>query len=96
MIKVGNIKFRCTEGLFNPGLYGKDETPLHNMIERSIKACEIDHRRMLCKNIYLSGGTSMLPGLYPHIIVLYIFFGVPSSPLYCYYTITLLLLFSNG
>ena len=32
------------------------------MVERSIKACEIDHRRYLCKNIYLAGGTSLLPG----------------------------------
>lgn len=62
-IKVGNIKYRCTEGLFNPALFGKDVTPLHSMIERAIKACDIDQRRVLCKNIYLSGGTSMLPGL---------------------------------
>lgn len=62
-IKVGNIKSRCTEGLFNPYLFGKDELPLHTMVERSIKACEIDHRRYLCKNIYLAGGTSLLPGL---------------------------------
>jgi len=74
IIKVGNIKYRCTEGLFNPGLYGKDVIPLHNMIERSIKECEVDQRRMLCKNIYLSGGTSMLPGLYlsPLLISTYI------------------------
>ena len=43
-------------------LFGKDELPLHTMVERSIKACDIDNRRMLCKNIYLAGGTSLLPG----------------------------------
>ena len=63
MIKVGNVKYRCAEGLFNPALFGKDVTPLQNMIERAIKACDIDQRRILCKNIYLSGGTSMLPGM---------------------------------
>lgn len=60
---MGNIKYRCVEGLFNPGLWGKDVSPLQSMIERSIKACDIDQRRELCKNIYLSGGTSMLHGL---------------------------------
>uniref|UniRef100_A0A7M5UY46 PH domain-containing protein n=1 Tax=Clytia hemisphaerica TaxID=252671 RepID=A0A7M5UY46_9CNID len=63
MIKVGNIKYRCTEGLFNTGLYGKDDLPLHVMVERAIKACEIDHRRMFCKNVYLAGGTSLINGL---------------------------------
>lgn len=62
-IRVGNMKFRCVEGLFNPGLYGKDDVSLHHIVERSIKACDMDQRRELCRNIYLSGGSSCISGL---------------------------------
>lgn len=61
-IRVGNMKFRCVEGLFNPGLYGKDDVSLHHIVERSIKACDMDQRRELCRNIYLSGGSSCISG----------------------------------
>ena len=57
------MKYRCVEGLFNPGLWGKDDSPLHGIVERSIKACEIDYRKELCRNIYLSGGSSMIKGI---------------------------------
>lgn len=62
-IVIDDARFKATEGLFTPGVWGKDVTGLHDMVWKSILACPIDHRKLLLKNIYLSGGTSLLPGL---------------------------------
>ena len=62
-IVVDDARFKATEGLFTPGLWGKDVTGLHELVWKSIQACSIDHRKLLLRNIYLSGGTSLLPGL---------------------------------
>ena len=35
---------------------------MHEMVERAIMASSIDMRKTLSRNIYLSGGTTMLPG----------------------------------
>eukprot|EP00055_Hartaetosiga_balthica_P011850 m.55448 g.55448 ORF g.55448 m.55448 type:complete len:1814 (-) comp7754_c3_seq1:283-5724(-) len=56
-------KFRCTEGLFYPHRYGKDTGGLHDLVAKAIQASAIDVRKTLARNIYLSGGTSLLPGL---------------------------------
>ena len=62
-IVIDDARFRATEGLFTPGLWGKDVIGLHELVWKAIQACSIDHRKLLLRNIYLSGGTSLLPGL---------------------------------
>ena len=62
-IVLDDARFKAPEGLFIPGLWGKDVTGLHDLVWKSIQACPIDHRKLLLRNIYLSGGTSLLPGL---------------------------------
>ena len=62
-IVIDDARFKATEGLFTPGLWGKDVTGLHDLVWKAIQACPIDQRRLLLRNIYLSGGTSLLPGL---------------------------------
>ena len=62
-VRVGNIKYRCVEGLFNPGLFGKDVIPLHHMIAKAVKACALDQRREICRSIYLTGGSSLIKGM---------------------------------
>ena len=63
VVHVGNHRYRCVEGLFNPNLWGKDNIPLQEMVRNAIMACDIHERRDLCKNIYITGGTSLIPGL---------------------------------
>lgn len=62
-IVLDDARFKATEGLFTPGIWGKDVSGLHDLVWKSIQACPIDHRKLLLRNIYLSGGSSLLPGL---------------------------------
>ncbi|XP_033106737.1 uncharacterized protein LOC117108722 [Anneissia japonica] len=62
-VRVDNGRFRSTEGLFHPELWGKDHPGLHLLVAKSIKACGIDNRKHMCRSIYLSGGSTKLPGL---------------------------------
>lgn len=55
--------FKAPEGLFRPSLWGKDVTPLHELVWKAIQACPIDQRREMAKKIYLSGATCQLTGL---------------------------------
>ena len=62
-IVLNEARFKAPEGLFNPHLWGKDVPGLHELVWKSVQACSIDDRKLLLRNIYLSGGTSLLPGL---------------------------------
>ncbi|XP_071960359.1 uncharacterized protein [Antedon mediterranea] len=62
-VRVDNGRFRSTEGLFHPELWGKDHPGLHLLVAKSIKACGMDNRKHMCRSIYLSGGSTKLPGL---------------------------------
>lgn len=62
-IVIDDARFKATEGLFTPGLWGKDVTGLHDLVWKAVQACPIDQRKLMLRNIYLSGGTSQLPGL---------------------------------
>ncbi|XP_064633921.1 uncharacterized protein LOC135491742 isoform X2 [Lineus longissimus] len=55
-------RFRAAEGLFDTELYGQDTPFLHKAIHKAIQDCPMDSRREMCRSIYLSGGTTMLPG----------------------------------
>jgi len=61
-INISSERFRCAEGLFDPNKWGKDYDGIHKMVEKAIKQSGIDHRKELCKKIFLSGGTTMIEG----------------------------------
>ena len=63
MITLDSSLFKAPEGLFSPHLWGKDVLGLHDIIWKAIQACPIDQRRELSKNIFLSGSSSVIPGL---------------------------------
>merc|ERR1712087_456569 len=63
VITVGAERFRCAEVLFQPSLVGKESTGIHELAFTSIMACDVDIRSDLYRNIVLSGGSTMFPGL---------------------------------
>ena len=63
VITLDSSRFKAPEGLFDPSLWGKDVLGLQDHVWKAIQACAIDQRRELAKNIYLSGATTLLPGL---------------------------------
>ena len=63
MVTLDSSLFKAAEGLFSPHLWGKDVLGLHEIVWKAIQACPIDQRRELSKNIFLSGGSSVIPGL---------------------------------
>merc|ERR1711937_176105 len=58
-----SVRMKCPELLFKPDLNGKSCKALHALCQTSIEASDIDVRKDLCKNIILSGGTTMYEGL---------------------------------
>jgi actin-related protein len=62
-ITWGNEFFRCPEVLFSPNFYGMESDGIHTNLFKSIMKCDNDIRNDLCENVFLSGGTSLLPGL---------------------------------
>lgn len=58
-----SIRFQCPELLFKPEMNGKACKALHILCNASIQASDIDVRKDLCKNLILSGGTTMYEGL---------------------------------
>lgn len=58
-----SIRIQCPELLFKPDLHGKSCKALHVLCNASIQASDIDVRKDLCKNVILSGGTTMYEGL---------------------------------
>ncbi|KAL9960225.1 hypothetical protein ACROYT_G033653 [Oculina patagonica] len=62
-VTVDTARYRCTEGLFKPSVWGKDNPGIHELTVKAIMACSIDIRKQMCRNIYLSGGGSMSAGL---------------------------------
>jgi actin-related protein len=63
VIKVGNERFRCPEGLFYPSLLGLGAMGIHELINKSISKCDRNMKRDLFANIILSGGNTLYPGL---------------------------------
>ena len=62
-IKIGSERFKCTEALFKPSLLdslGRSyESGIHEIIDDSIKKCDIDIRKDLYANVVLSGGNTL-------------------------------------
>ena len=64
VITVGTERFRCTEAIFNPSLLGMSCVGLQDLVYGGgVMKCDIDLRNYLLKNILLSGGNTMFPGL---------------------------------
>lgn len=63
MIEIGNERILCPEVLFKPSMLGLETSGIHQTIYNSIKKCDKDLRKDFYKNIVLSGGSSMYPGL---------------------------------
>ena len=64
VISVGRERFGAVEALFKPNLYNSNESSgLSDMIFEVIQDADIDCRADLYRNVILSGGTSLLPGM---------------------------------
>ena len=67
-ISIGNERFKCPEALFQPSLLGKvlesKSSGIHKSIYDSILKCDSDmNTKHLYKNIVLTGGNTMYPGI---------------------------------
>lgn len=62
VIHLDSALFKAPEGLFTPGLWGKDIIGIHEMVQKAIDHCPLDMRRHMSRNIYLAGGTTLLYG----------------------------------
>jgi len=62
-IYVGRERFSAPECLMNPALLEMEDEGLPRMVYDCIVKCEIDCQKELFNSIYLSGGTSMIPGM---------------------------------
>lgn len=60
---LGKERFTCSEVLFDPSMADKEVDGIHQIMFESIMRCDIDIRKDLYKNIFLCGGTSMIPGI---------------------------------
>jgi len=63
VVPLCNERFRVTEVLFDPLICGRELPGLHEATANCITACPIDVRRELYRNIVMSGGTTMFPGI---------------------------------
>jgi len=62
-ICLSSERFRCPEALFQPKLLGLDTAGIHEQVINAIMKCDPDLIPNLFRNIVVSGGTSLFPGL---------------------------------
>ena len=62
VIHLDSALFKAPEGLFTPGVWGKDVAGIQEMVQKAIEHCPLDMRREMSRRIYLAGGTSLLIG----------------------------------
>jgi actin-related protein 2 len=62
-LKIGRERFEACEALFQPSLLDSECSGLADLIFDTIQEADIDCRVELYKNIILSGGTALLPGI---------------------------------
>ena len=62
-IIIGRERFEAPEILMNPALLEIEDDGMANMVYNSIVGCPLDIQKELAANIWLSGGTTMIPGL---------------------------------
>lgn len=62
-VTLTHERFRVPEILFDPMISGRELPGIHQATYTCIMSCDIDVRRDLFKNIVLSGGNTMFPGI---------------------------------
>mmetsp|Transcript_67144 Transcript_67144/g.148774 ORF Transcript_67144/g.148774 Transcript_67144/m.148774 type:complete len:383 (-) Transcript_67144:77-1225(-) len=62
-INLATERIRVPEVLFDPMICGRELMGIHQATSKCINSCDIDLRRDLYKNIVLSGGNTMFPGI---------------------------------
>ncbi|XP_070809943.1 actin, cytoplasmic type 5-like isoform X3 [Pituophis catenifer annectens] len=62
VITIDTERYRCPEGLFEPGYLNKECCGIHETVFNAVMKCDRDLCRTMFKNVVLAGGTSMLPG----------------------------------
>ncbi|KAL2241903.1 UNVERIFIED_CONTAM: Actin-7 [Sesamum indicum] len=63
VITIGAERFRCPEVLFQPSLIGMGAAGIHETTYTSIMKCDEDITKELYRNIVLSGGSTLFPGI---------------------------------
>jgi actin-related protein len=63
IISVGKGRFLTPDALFNPSaISGGEEKGVHELVFESIKKCDMDTRRTLYQNIFVTGGSTLFNG----------------------------------
>ncbi|XP_053624037.1 uncharacterized protein LOC128682968 [Plodia interpunctella] len=62
-ILLGPERTQCPEMFFQPSLANKKCASIPDIIFNSINKCDVDYRPLFFKNIVVSGGSTMFPGL---------------------------------
>jgi len=62
-ILVGRERFEAPEILITPSLLELEDEGMSDMIYSAITSCDLEIQKELAQNIWLSGGSSMIPGL---------------------------------
>jgi len=62
-VPIGETRFLVPELMFKPQLMNLEVEPLHKAIIQSVELCDVDIRREMLRNIFLTGGSSMFPFL---------------------------------
>mmetsp|Transcript_20581 Transcript_20581/g.30323 ORF Transcript_20581/g.30323 Transcript_20581/m.30323 type:complete len:201 (+) Transcript_20581:40-642(+) len=63
VVTLNTERFRVPEVLFDPMISGRELIGIHQATFKCINTCDIDLRRDLFRNIVVSGGTTMFPGI---------------------------------
>ncbi|KAJ5076013.1 actin-7-related [Anaeramoeba ignava] len=63
IVTFGNERFRCPEVLFQPSFLGMEQPGVHEMIYNSIIHSDLDNQSEFFRNIVLSGGSTLFPGI---------------------------------
>jgi len=61
-IDIGAERFMAPEILFSPSIAGYEFPGMHELLDNSIKKLDLDLRRHLYSNIFLSGGNTVING----------------------------------
>ncbi|KAL3738493.1 hypothetical protein ACJRO7_019943 [Eucalyptus globulus] len=63
VITIGNERFQCAQIMFNPALVQMSAPGIHEITHASISKCNADIQKDLFRNMVLSGGSSVFPGM---------------------------------
>merc|ERR1711907_549765 len=58
-----SVRMGCPELLFNPSKWGNSEKSMPALAWASVTASDVDVRKDLCKNVIMSGGSTMYEGI---------------------------------